>query len=118
MEKFKNEIAIIYHDEENNIILMEFKIKSSLSDFIVIHEKFLEEFYKLTCNKYLVDLRKIGVVSAEGLDWVANTLFNNMLNHINDKNLYHAQIIPKSDIFAKFAGDSVKMKADNKVIKD
>lgn len=112
MEKFQNQIAIISYDEENNIISMEFKMKSSISDFIAIHEKFLEEFYKLSCNKYLVNLKKISVVSMEGHDWVVNNLFNNMLNHIIDKNLFHAQIIPSSDIFAKFVAENVKMKAE------
>ena len=51
------------------------------------------------------------MVSPEGQKWVIENLFSGMVKHINNERLYHVQLVPKSDIFGKFASENIKKRS-------
>jgi len=107
--------AVIQRNAEINAIELIFKRKSGIEDFIETNNTLLEEFKKLNVNRFLVDPTKMGVVSTEGQHYVATRLLPEMIRHLNGKNLYHAQVLPQEDVFAKYAAQNIKQKSSQQL---
>lgn len=107
--------AIIQLNKEINAIELIFKRKSAINEFIETNDIVLKEFKKLNINRFLVDPSRMGVVSPEGQRYVATKLLPEMLNHLKGGNLFHAQVLPQEDVFAKFAAQNIRQKSIQEV---
>ncbi|OJJ16407.1 hypothetical protein BKI52_34530 [marine bacterium AO1-C] len=111
MSKFSNQYAEVFYDTELDAISLIFKDVAPLEEFIHINQKVLDIFKTLQTNRFFVDTRKIGVVSPEGQKWVIENLFSGMVKHINHERLYHVQVVPRNEIFGKFAAENIKRRS-------
>jgi len=75
----------------------------------------LDIFLTLNTNKFYVDIRLMGVVGLEGQKWIVEKLFPGMLEHLGKRKLYHAQIQPLNEVFAKVVGTNIKKKAKDQL---
>jgi len=115
MKIFENEFAEILHDEELNILSLVYKKQVQKDDFIFINQKFLEIFRTLNIYKIYINALKIKVVPVEGQHWVINNMIPGMIEHVNGKMLYHAQVL-NTDSFVKFAAQNIRNKSQNQSI--
>ena len=115
MGNFENEFAKIYFDEKQDIFYLIYKRKIVEKEFIPINQKVLDIFLTLNTNKFYVDIRLMGVVGLEGQKWIVEKLFPKMLEHLGKHKLYHAQIQPQNEVFAKVVGTNIKKKAKDQL---
>lgn len=118
MEGFDNEYGTITYDKELDAISLVFKKQVPGSDFIHLNQKLLEIFKTLSTNRFYVDARNIGIVAVEGQKWVIENLFKGMLDHLEGKKLYHAQLMPNTDIFGKAASSNIRVQSKSNYNKD
>lgn len=114
MENYSSQHADIFYDDKLDALALVFKEVASLDQFVTLNQQVLNIFKTLQTNRFYVDTRKIGVVSPEGQKWMVDHLFLGMIRHISPEPIYHAQIIPKSDIFGRFASENIRKNAQKK----
>ncbi len=113
---FEGPTADIYYDEELNVIILEYKDAVGVHpNFVKVNEKVLESFKTLKTNKFVADIRKMGVISPESQDWVSTVLIPGMISHLNGDTLYHAQLLDNLDIFATVGGSGVKQRTERSI---
>lgn len=118
MEGFDNEYGTITYDEDLEAISLVFKKQVPGSDFIHLNQKLLEIFKTLSTNRFYVDARNIGIVAVEGQKWVIENLFKGMLDHLKGEKLYHAQLMPNTDIFGKAASSNIRVQSKSNYKKE
>lgn len=111
---FHSPTAEIYYDQELDTLFLKYlnKVKNT-DEFIHINSQLLEAFRQLNTQKFVADIRKMGIISLESQNWVVNTLIPGMFQHLNGKRLYHAQLIDPQEVMAKVSGSNIKSKAAN-----
>lgn len=111
---FESATAKVYYDNELDTLFLEYlgKVKND-AEFIDINTQLLEAFKSLSTQKFVADIRKMGIISLDSQNWVANHLIPSMFEHLKGKMLYHAQLLDASDIFAKVSGSNIKNKASD-----
>lgn len=118
MEGFDNEYGTITYDEDLEAISLVFKKQVPANDFIHLNQKLLEIFKTLSTNRFYVDARNIGIVAVEGQKWVIENLFKGMLDHLKGEKLYHAQLMPNTDIFGKAASSNIRVQSKSNYKKE
>ncbi len=76
--------------------------------FITINTAVLAAFTKLNTQKFVADIRKMGIISVASQNWVIANLLPGMVKHLNGKMLYHAQVVDPSEILSKVSGNNIK----------
>lgn len=76
--------------------------------FITINTAVLAAFTKLKTQKFVADIRKMGIISVASQNWVVANLLPGMVKHLNGKMLYHAQVVDPSEILSKVSGNNIK----------
>jgi hypothetical protein len=71
----------------------------------------LKAFEQLQTQKFVADIRKMGIISIEAQSWVANNLLPGMIRHLNEKKLFHAQLLDPAEVKSKVAAAGVKNRA-------
>ena len=79
--------------------------------FIQVNQAVLDAFVKLKTQKFVADIRKMGIISLSSQNWVVNNLLPGMLKHLKGKKLYHAQFLDASEIMAKVSAGNIKNKS-------
>jgi hypothetical protein len=117
-ELFKNSFARIFYDEALDTLFLEYKSKVPNDEqFIAVNQAVLDAFVKLKTQKFVADIRKMGIISLASQSWVLKNLLPGMLKHLNGKKLYHAQFLDASEIMAKVSAGNIKKKSEQ-VAKD
>jgi hypothetical protein len=76
--------------------------------FITINTAVLAAFTKLNIQKFVADIRKMGIISVASQNWVIANLLPGMVKHLKGKMLYHAQIVDPSEILSKVSANNIK----------
>ncbi len=109
---YKSETAeIFYNNDLDAIILRYLKQVKNDAEFIEINTCVLDSFKKLNTQKFVADIRKMGVISPNAQEWVVKNLIPGMFDHLNGKMLYHAQLLDPKEIFNKVSGSNIKAKS-------
>ena len=112
MEFFKNSFARIFYDKELNTLFLEYLSKVPNDEqFIVVNKAVLDAFQKLETQKFVADIRKMGIISLNSQNWVVQNLLPGMLKHLKGKKLYHAQFLDASEVMAKVSAANIKSKS-------
>ena len=111
-EFYKDKTAHVYYDKELDTLFLEYTGKV-LNDehFIQINTAVLNAFTTLHTQKFVADIRKMGIISVNSQKWVLEILLPGMIKHLNGKTLFHAQLLDPSEILSKVAGSNIKNKS-------
>ncbi len=111
-EYFNTETAKIYFDEELDTLFLEYlgKVKNH-QEFVEINTEVLKAFESLNTQKFVADIRRMGVISVESQQWVVGYLLPGMMKHLNGRMLHHAQFLDPSEVFSKVSAVNIKTKA-------
>ena len=110
--------AKVFYDPKLDSLFLEYlgPVKND-AQFVEINTAVLESFQKLKTQKFVADIRKMGIISLASQQWVVNTLLPGMIKHLNGKKLYHAQFLDPKEILAKVSAGNIKKK-EAEVAKD
>lgn len=108
---FESDTALVYYDEDLDAIFLKYlgNVKDT-SEFIQINTELLHAFKQLETQKFVADIRKMGIISLEAQNWVVENLIPGMSEHLEGKPLHHAQLIDPNEVFAKVSGSNIKNK--------
>lgn len=111
-EFYKDKTANVYYDQHLDTLFLEYTDKV-LNDeqFILINTAVLNAFTSLRTQKFVADIRKMGIISINSQKWVIEHLLPGMIKHLSGKKLYHAQLLDSSEIMSKVAGSNIKNKS-------
>lgn len=113
---FKNEYIKVTHDPANNVYALIF-LKKIPSDekFVEYNSKLIEAFLTGDSNKFIVDARLMGVMSASSKGWVIGHMVPSIVKHAKNKLVYHAQVL-SNEVFSKFAAQQIKKATTEKAM--
>lgn len=112
MEFLKNTFARVYYNQELDTLFLEYTNKvPNDAQFIVVNQAVLDAFVKLKTQKFVADIRKMGIISLGSQDWVVKNLLPGMLKHLKGKKLYHAQFLDSAEILSKVSAANIKNKS-------
>lgn len=108
-EFFKDKSAHVYYDASLDTLFLVYtgKVQND-QQFITINTAVLAAFTKLKTQKFVADIRKMGIISVASQNWVVSNLLPGMVKHLNGKMLYHAQVVDPSEILSKVSGNNIK----------
>lgn len=108
-EFFKDKSAHVYYDAALDTLFLVYtgKVQND-QHFITINTAVLAAFTKLNTQKFVADIRKMGIISVASQNWVVANLLPGMVKHLNGKMLYHAQVVDPSEILSKVSGNNIK----------
>lgn len=112
---FENQFATIEYDANVDSLNLIYKANPRYEDFIVANEKFLEEFTKRDKFRFLVDARKMGVIGIDAQNYIIQKFIPSLMAHMKGKTLYHVQVVPQNEVFAKVAANNIKSKSEREV---
>lgn len=108
-EFFKDKSAHVYYDAVLDTLFLVYTDKvQNDQQFITINTAVLAAFTKLNTQKFVADIRKMGIISVASQNWVVANLLPGMVKHLNGKMLYHAQVVDPSEILSKVSGNNIK----------
>ncbi|MEM8968473.1 MAG: hypothetical protein AAGE93_18785 [Bacteroidota bacterium] len=113
---YESKTARVYFDTELDTLFLEYLsgVKSH-DEFVEINSSVLAAFKKLNTQKFVADIRRMGIISLESQQWVVQHLLPGMVGHLNGAMLYHAQFLDPSEVFSKVSGSSIKKKSSNEI---
>ncbi|RAV98422.1 hypothetical protein [Pseudochryseolinea flava] len=110
MEFLKNNFARVYYDQQLDTLFLEYTNKvPNDAQFIAVNQAVLDAFLKLKTQKFVADIRKMGIISLGAQDWVVKNLLPGMFKHLNGKKLYHAQFLDASEIHRKYRQETSRI---------
>jgi len=111
-EYFKNNCAKVYYDESLDALFLEYTSKVANDEqFILVNKAVLEAFTKLKTQKFIADIRKMGIISLQSQEWIVKNLLPGMFRHLNGKTLFHAQLLDAKEILSKVSASNIKNKS-------
>jgi hypothetical protein len=116
-EFFKNGFASIYYDDSVDALFLEYTNKVPNDEqFIIVNKAVLDAFIKLNTQKFVADIRKMGIISLSAQTWVVNNLLPGMIKHLKGKKLYHAQFLDTAEILSRVSGGNIKARSTQVVL--
>ncbi|MFD1002189.1 hypothetical protein ACFQ21_22890 [Ohtaekwangia kribbensis] len=113
---FENQSAKVYYDTALDALFLEYTNKVTCHDqFVVINTAVLNAFTKLQTQKFIADVRKMGVIGIESQKWVVDYLLPGMIKHLASKDLIHVQFMDEVEIFSKIAANKIKDKSSQAI---
>jgi hypothetical protein len=111
---YTSSTAKLYYDDTLDALVLEYiaKVKNDAT-FIEVNTAVLESFRKLATQKFVADVRRMGIISLASQQWVLDTLIPGMIKHLKGKKLYHAQLLDPSEVMAKVSATNIKNKAND-----
>lgn len=108
-EFFKDKSAHVYYDATLDTLFLVYtgKVQNN-QQFITINTAVLAAFTKLNTQKFVADIRKMGIISVASQNWVIANLLPGMVKHLKGKMLYHAQVVDPSEILSKVSANNIK----------
>ena len=110
LHDFKNES--VHYDEDIDTLFLKYKgpVKDDF-DFIKINTILLQAFKMRLTQKFAVDARTVQLLNVRCKNSVAETLFPEMIKHLNGSTLYHTQLIDSANKMSTLSASNVKLKA-------
>ncbi len=117
-EFYKNSFARILYDDSLDALYLEYTGKvPNEEQFILVNKAVLDAFIKLKTQKFVANIRKMGIISLGSQEWVVKNLLPGMIKHLSGKKLYHAQLLDATEILSKVSAANIKNKS-TQVAKD
>lgn len=115
---YSDKSANVYYDPELDTLFLEYTGRV-LNDahFIQINTAVLDAFKKLKTQKFIADIRKMGIIGVNSQQWVVNVLLPGMVEHLKGKTLFHAQLLDSSEVMSKVSGGNIKNKSSQTIDK-
>ena len=108
-EFYKDASAKVYYIPEVDALFLEYLGKVQNDEhFIQINTAVLQSFRKLKTQKFVADIRKMGIIGVNSQKWVVDVLLPGMVEHLKGKILFHAQLLDPKEIMAKVSGGNIK----------
>lgn len=116
-EFYKTDFVSVFYDEDTHALWVKYfhKVPSD-KHFIPVVDAMLKGFKLSNTQRFMADIRKMGVLGIDSQSLIVTKLIPCMINHLNGKKLYHAQLIDPGEIMGKVAANNVKRKAENESI--
>jgi hypothetical protein len=108
-----NFVSVFYDTETDALWVKYFQRVPSDEHFVPVVNAMLNGFLSLNTQKFVADIRKMGVLGMESQNLIVTKLLPGMLNHLRGKKLYHAQLVDSREVMCKVAADNVKRKTTN-----
>ena len=109
---YKDTVAHVYYDETLNTLFLRYTNKVPNEElFITINTAVLKAFLSLKTQKFVADVRKMGIISVKSQQWVLDQLLPQMIKHLDGKTLHHAQLLDPSEILSKVSAANIKSKS-------
>jgi hypothetical protein len=106
---FSDNSAKVYYDQEVDTLFLEYTGRvQNEKHFIEINTAVLEAFKKLQTQKFIADIRKMGIIAVSSQKWVIDVLLPGMVAHLHGKTLFHAQLLDPSEVMSKVSGGNIK----------
>ncbi|MFD1002034.1 hypothetical protein ACFQ21_22100 [Ohtaekwangia kribbensis] len=109
-------VSVFYHEDTHALWVKYFQKVPSDKHVIPVIDAMLNGFKQSNTQKFMADIRKMGVLGTDSQSLIVNKLIPGMVSHLNGKRLYHAQLIDPGEIMAKITANNVKHKSDNEKI--
>lgn len=115
---YTDKSANVYYDADVDALFLEYTGRV-LNDnhFIEINTAVLEAFKTLTTQKFVADIRKMGIIGVNSQKWVVEVLLPGMVGHLKGKTLFHAQFLDASEVMSKVSGSNIKAKSSQTIDK-
>ena len=111
-EFYKDPAAKVYYLPEVDALFLEYLGKVQNDEhFIKINTAVLQSFKQLKTQKFVADIRKMGIIGVNSQKWVIDVLLPGMVEHLKGKTLFHAQLLDPKEIMAKVSGANIKNKS-------
>ena len=108
-EFYKDASAKVYYNPELDTLFLEYLGKVQNDEhFIEINTAVLQSFRQLKTQKFVADIRKMGIIGVNSQKWVVDVLLPGMVEHLKGKTLFHAQLLDPNEIMAKVSGGNIK----------
>ena len=109
---FQSKTARIYYDKHLDTLFLEYlgKVKNH-AEFVEINSALLSAFKTLHTQKFVADVRFMGVIAVESQQWVVENLLPGMFDHLKGKPLYHAQLLDPAEVFSKISAANIRSKS-------
>jgi len=108
-EFYKDTSAKVYYNPELDTLFLEYLGKVQNDEhFIKINTAVLDNFRRLKTQKFVADIRKMGIIGVNSQKWVVDVLLPEMVEHLKGKILFHAQLLDPMEIMAKVSGGNIK----------
>lgn len=113
---FNHPVAKVYYDPSVDSLFLEYvgKVQND-QQFIQINTEVLKAFQKLQTQKFVADIRKMGIISLASQKWVVDNLIPGMIKHLKGKTLFHAQFLDPKEILSKVSASNIKEKSKQAV---
>lgn len=115
---YKDNSAHVFYDTDVDTLFLEYTGKV-LNDnhFIQINTAVLEAFKKLHTQKFIADIRRMGIIGVNSQKWVVDVLLPGMVGHLKGKTLFHAQLLDPAEVMSKVSGSNIKSKSSQAIDK-
>jgi len=106
-EFYKDTSAKVYYLPDLDTLFLEYLGKVQNDEhFIQINTAVLQSFRQLKTQKFVADI--MGIIGVNSQKWVVEVLLPGMVEHLNGKTLFHAQLLDPNEIMAKVSGGNIK----------
>ncbi|MEM9829771.1 MAG: hypothetical protein AAF944_03995 [Bacteroidota bacterium] len=113
---YESKTARVYYDSKLDALFLEYlRGVKNHPEFVEINSAVLEAFQKLDTQKFVADIRRMGIISLQSQQWVVENLLPSMIRCLNGKTLYHAQFLDPSEVFSKVSGSNIKKKSSDEI---
>lgn len=112
MTYYESPVARVYYDEALDTLFLAYlgKVKNH-DQFVEINTAVLNAFRQLKTQKFVADIRHMGLISVEFQRWVVDVLLPGMIKHLNGKMLFHAQLLDPKEVLAKVSASNIRNKS-------
>jgi hypothetical protein len=116
-EFYSADFVRVFHDEDINALCVKyFQRVPSDKHFIPVVNAMLEGFKQLNTQKFMADIRKMGVLGIDSQSLIITKPLPGMISHLQGRKLYHVQLIDPGEIMAKVTANNVKHKSKNESV--
>ena len=109
-------VSVFYDDDTRALWVKYFQNVPSDKHLIPVVDATLQGFRQSNTQRFVADIRKMGVLGTESQSLIINKLIPGMVSHLKGKKLYHAQLIDPAEVMSKVVAKNVKHKSENESI--
>lgn len=100
-------VKVFYDTETDALWVKYFQKVPSDKHFVPVLEAMLNGFISLKTQRFVADIRKMGVLGIDSQKLIVSKLLPGMIHHLQGKKLYHAQLLDAHEITAKIVANNV-----------
>jgi hypothetical protein len=112
VEYYKDEAAFVYYDRDVDTLFLRHE-KKVINDqqFVNINAAAWRAFRSLQTAKFVVDVRKMGMISINSQKWILDTFLPKMVFHLNDRKLLYVQLVDNKELLSKVCASNIANRA-------